>query len=44
VDILVPGCPPPPLAILNALLALTGRAQPRIPAPAAPPRGGARHV
>jgi len=27
VDILVPGCPPPPLAILHALLALVGRAQ-----------------
>jgi Ni,Fe-hydrogenase III small subunit len=44
VDILVPGCPPPPLAILHALLALTGRARPKIPAPAAAPLGGARHA
>ena len=27
VDLLIPGCPPPPLAIIHALLATTGRAQ-----------------
>jgi Ni,Fe-hydrogenase III small subunit len=44
VDILVPGCPPPPLAILHALLALVGRAEPDICPPPAPPQGGDRHV
>jgi Ni,Fe-hydrogenase III small subunit len=44
VDLLVPGCPPPPLAILHALLAMVGRAQPRISAPGAPPRGGEPRV
>lgn len=44
VDILVPGCPPPPLAILHALLALVGRAEPHICAPVALPQGGERHV
>jgi Ni,Fe-hydrogenase III small subunit len=29
VDITVPGCPPPPLAIIHALLAVTGRAEAR---------------
>jgi Ni,Fe-hydrogenase III small subunit len=27
VDLVIPGCPPPPLAILHALLAVTGRAE-----------------
>jgi len=27
VDFVIPGCPPPPLAIIHALLAVTGRAQ-----------------
>ncbi|MGH8127677.1 MAG: NADH:ubiquinone oxidoreductase [Gammaproteobacteria bacterium] len=27
VDLVIPGCPPPPLAIIHALLAVTGRAQ-----------------
>jgi Ni,Fe-hydrogenase III small subunit len=40
VDILVPGCPPPPLAILHALLALVGRAEPHICEAAASPQGG----
>jgi Ni,Fe-hydrogenase III small subunit len=29
VDLVIPGCPPPPLAILHALLAVTGRAATR---------------
>jgi len=44
VDLLIPGCPPPPLAILHALLALVGRAQPKILASAAAPQGGHPHV
>jgi Ni,Fe-hydrogenase III small subunit len=44
VDILVPGCPPPPLAILHALLAIVGRVQPKICASAAAPQGGIHHV
>jgi len=44
VDILVPGCPPPPLAILHALLSIVGRAQPNICAPVASPQGGEHHV
>lgn len=28
VDLVVPGCPPPPLAIIHALLAVTGRTEP----------------
>jgi Ni,Fe-hydrogenase III small subunit len=28
VDVEVPGCPPPPLAMLHALLVVAGRAQP----------------
>jgi Ni,Fe-hydrogenase III small subunit len=44
VDILVPGCPPPPLAILQALLAMVGRAQLNISAPVASPQGGEPRV
>ena len=44
VDLLVPGCPPPPLAILHALLALVGRAEADIYPPVAWPQGGERHV
>jgi Ni,Fe-hydrogenase III small subunit len=40
VDMLVPGCPPPPLAILHALLALVGRAEPHICKPVISPQGG----
>jgi len=43
VDILVPGCPPPPLAILHALLSIVGRVQPNMGATAASPQGGKRH-
>ncbi|MDA3922984.1 MAG: hypothetical protein PF501_20245 [Salinisphaera sp.] len=28
VDLVIPGCPPPPLAIIHALLAVTGRTEP----------------
>jgi Ni,Fe-hydrogenase III small subunit len=42
VDILVPGCPPPPLAILHALLALVGRAEPAACEPDSSPPGGER--
>jgi len=44
VDILLPGCPPPPLAILHALLAMVGRAQPKMCLPADSPPGGQIHV
>ncbi len=44
VDVLVPGCPPPPLAILHALLALVGRAEANICPPVARPQGGERRV
>jgi Ni,Fe-hydrogenase III small subunit len=44
VDILVPGCPPPPLAILHALLALVGRAEPHICEPLTLPQGGESRV
>ncbi len=44
VDILVPGCPPPPLAILHALLALVGRAEPHRCESIASPQGGESHV
>jgi Ni,Fe-hydrogenase III small subunit len=44
VDLLIPGCPPPPLAILHALLALVGRARPKMGLPADSPRGGELHV
>lgn len=44
VDILVPGCPPPPLAILHALLALVGRAEAEICLPADAPQGVESHV
>lgn len=37
VDVTVPGCPPPPLAILHGLLLVVGR-KPPPPVPAAPPR------
>ncbi len=40
VDMLLPGCPPPPLAILHALLAIVGRAQPKMCLPADSPPGG----
>jgi Ni,Fe-hydrogenase III small subunit len=42
VDILIPGCPPPPLAILHALLALVGRAEPAVDALNPSPLGGER--
>jgi|UniRef100_A0A7V6DNH8 Ni,Fe-hydrogenase III small subunit len=42
VDLLVPGCPPPPLAILHALLALVGRVEPAVCEPAASSPGGER--
>jgi Ni,Fe-hydrogenase III small subunit len=42
VDILVPGCPPPPLAILHALLALVGRAEPALCTPVPSPSGDER--
>jgi Ni,Fe-hydrogenase III small subunit/uncharacterized Fe-S cluster protein YjdI len=44
VDILVPGCPPPPLAILHALLAMVGRAQAEICLPADSSQGVESHV
>jgi Ni,Fe-hydrogenase III small subunit len=44
VDLLVPGCPPPPLAILHALLALVGRAQVEVCLPADTPPGVESHV
>ena len=44
VDLLVQGCPPPPLAILHALLALVGRAEANIGPPVARPQGGERRV
>ncbi len=44
VDLLIPGCPPPPLAILHALLVLVGRAQPDVGRAAAPAPGGEAHV
>jgi Ni,Fe-hydrogenase III small subunit len=44
VDILLPGCPPPPLAILHALLTMVGRAQPKMCLPADSPPGGQIHV
>ncbi|MGB8990823.1 MAG: hypothetical protein WCD80_02095 [Desulfobaccales bacterium] len=44
VDILVPGCPPPPLAILHALLTIVGRAEPNICTPVESPPGGERRV
>jgi Ni,Fe-hydrogenase III small subunit len=44
VDLLIPGCPPPPLAILHALLVLVGRAQPAMGLPADPAQGGEAHV
>ncbi len=43
VDLLIPGCPPPPLAILHALLALVGRAPLDTAAIAAPAPGGEHH-
>ncbi|MEJ2673426.1 MAG: NADH:ubiquinone oxidoreductase [Deltaproteobacteria bacterium] len=43
VDLLIPGCPPPPLAILHALLALVGRAQPAEDAAAKPGPTGDHH-
>ena len=30
VDVALPGCPPPPLAIIHALLLLTGRRSPAV--------------
>jgi Ni,Fe-hydrogenase III small subunit len=44
VDILVPGCPPPPLAILHALLSIVGRVQPNMGATTASPQGDEHHV
>jgi Ni,Fe-hydrogenase III small subunit len=44
VDMMVPGCPPPPLAILHALLAIVSRVQPKISASAEAPQGGLHHV
>jgi len=44
VDILVPGCPPPPLAILHALLAIVGRARAEACLPADTPQGVKSHV
>lgn len=44
VDIMVPGCPPPPLAILHALLAIVSRVQPKFFASAEAPQGGIHHV
>ena len=44
VDILIPGCPPPPLAILHALLAIVGRAQAESCLPADASQGVESHV
>jgi Ni,Fe-hydrogenase III small subunit len=43
-DLVVPGCPPPPLAILHALLALVGRAEPHLCEPVTSPPGGESRV